>query len=368
MPEPLKNVFTLEFVNLLSSTWKELLPNLQKDQFAQKVFEGNWEQLALKQRLTRLAQVTAQELPNDYKKAAPLLRKLTSCLVDANLNISRFEYMFIPEIIIELGLDNFNESMKTIEHITTYTTCEFAIRPFILKYEAETMQQMLKWSTHSHQNVRRLSSEGCRSRLPWAMALPRFKKDATLIVPILENLKADNSLFVRKSVANNLNDISKDLPVLALQLAHKWHGSHDHSNWIVKHGMRTLLKAGNPKTMSLFGYADVNDLQFSNFQLNQKEIEFGESVTFSFTIENKTNKKVAVRLEYAVYLMKNNGRQTKKVFKLSERNFQSNEKLQLSKSHAFKPINTRKYYSGEHGIAIIVNGIEFEKHSFLLNM
>jgi len=276
--------------------------------------------------------------------------------------------MFIPEIIVELGLDSFKESMKTIEHVTSYTTCEFAIRPFILKYEAESMQQMLLWSSHSNQNVRRLSSEGCRSRLPWSMALPRFKKDATLIVPILENLIADDSLFVRKSVANNLNDISKDLPDLALKLANKWHGANNSINRIVKHGMRTLLKAGHPSTMLLFGYADIKTIQFSSFNLNQTEINFGESISFHFTIENKTSRSAIVRLEYVVYLMKNNGRQTKKVFKVSERELKRKEKLQFSKTHAFKPITTRKYYSGEHGIALIVNGIEFEKHSFLLNM
>ena len=368
MPEPLKNIYTPEFVAQLCSSWKSLLPNLDEKQFAKRVFDGKWAELELKQRMSRLAEVTAKELPSGFKAAGPLLRKMITQLANKGLQIGSFEYMFVPEIVLNLGIDHWEESMKTIECITIYTSCEFAIRPFILKYEERTMQQMLQWSKHSHQNVRRLSSEGCRSRLPWSMALPRFKKDAALLVPILENLIADNSLFVRKSVANNLNDISKDLPDLALLLAQKWQGKNDSTNWIVKHGMRTLLKSGNPASMALFGYADVSRLALSNFKLNQREIDFGESVSFTFTIENKTPKKIIVRLEYAVYLMKQNGSQTKKVFKVTERNFRGNEKLQLSKIHPFKAISTRKYYSGEHGIALVINGTEFKKYSFLLNI
>jgi 3-methyladenine DNA glycosylase AlkC len=368
MPEPLKNIYTPEFVAQLCSSWKALLPDLNAKQFAKSIFEDNWTVLELKQRMSRLAEVTAKELPSDFKVAGPLLRKMITQLVNEGAQVGGFEYMFVPEIVLNLGIEHWKESMITIEFITKHTSCEFAIRPFILKYEERTMQQMLQWSTHSHQNVRRLSSEGCRSRLPWSMALPRFKKDATLLVPILENLKADDSLFVRKSVANNLNDISKDLPDLALLLAKKWYGKNDSSNWIVKHGMRTLLKSGNPRAMALFGYADVSGLALSSFELNQREIDFGESISFNFTIENKTTKSATVRLEYAVYLMKKNGRQTKKVFKITERDFRSNEKLLLSKIHPFKPINTRKYYSGEHGIALVINGTEFKKHSFLLNI
>ena len=104
---------------------------------------------------------------------------------------------------------------------------------------------MLKWSKHKDPRVRRLASEGCRPRLPWAMALPDFKRDPSKILPILEQLKADSDVWVRKSVANNLNDISKDNPELAISIFKKWLGGNKETDWIVKHAARTLLKQGN---------------------------------------------------------------------------------------------------------------------------
>lgn len=368
MVEPLKNIYTPKFVSKLIDVWQPILPKLKGDQFSKSIFTKDWTDLELKQRMSKLAEITSTYLPSDFKKAAPIIRQLITSLAATDLPIGSYEYMFIPEIVERSGINHWQESMDTIECVTAYTSCEFAIRPFIIKYEDNTMKQMLIWSKNQHQNVRRLSTEGCRSRLPWAMALPRFKKDTTLILPILNNLKADESLFVRKSVANNLNDISKDHPNLALQLAKKWNKTNEYSSWIVKHGMRTLLKAGEPKAMLLFGYADLKDLVIGNFNLHSNEINFGESIQFDFSIKNKSKITALIRMEFAVYFMKNNGQQTKKVFKVSEREVKPDETLTMEKSHPIKPINTRKYYPGEHGVALIINGVEFEKHLFLLNM
>ena len=368
MPEALKNVYSAEFINQLTSIWKTVLPQLNENQFANRVFISGWEKLELKQRMSHLADVTIRELPKNFKKSAPIIGELMNALVKANIPVGNFEYMFIPEIVLKLGIDDLEESFLTIEHITTYSSCEFAIRPFILKYEAATMDQMLKWSKHKHENVRRLASEGCRSRLPWSMALPKFKKDASLIVPILENLKEDESLFVRKSVANNLNDISKDLPYLALQLANKWYGHNKNSNWIVKHGLRTLLKAGNPESMIIFGYSPINKLTISELNLTQEIVQFGKELHFKCSIKNKSTSEGLIRLEYFIHLLKQNGTQTKKIFKLTEKTLAPNETLDISKNHQFKAINTRKYYPGMHAISLVVNGIEFKKQPFLLNM
>ena len=368
MAEPLKNVYTEQFVSDLCSSWKIVLPDLNESTFRQFVFKDDWNELELKQRMSRLSDAMKLILPDDFILAARLTRELISKLAADGFAVGGFEYMFIPEYIEKNGLAHLDISLAALQHITQYTSCEFAIRPFILENQKRSMEFMLSCSMHQHPNVRRFASEGCRARLPWAMALESFKQNASPIIPILENLKSDNSLFVRKSVANNLNDISKDHPELALRMAKKWIGNNAETNWIVKHGMRTLLKSGHSEAMALFGYAGSGAFTIEQSKVTTPTVPFGEYLKFQFNLKNRTAKEQIVRLEYAIHFLKSNGLQNKKIFKISERKLKGKETIFLQKTHAIKPISTRKYYPGEHGLSLIVNGVEFEKHDFLLHM
>src|SRR5688572_14204950 len=149
---------------------------------------------------------------------------------------------------------------------------------------------MLKWSKHARRHVRRLSSEGCRSRLPWAMAIPALKKDPSPILPILENLKNDESLFVRKSVANNLNDIAKDHPQVVLELVKKWKGNSEQTDWIIRHGCRTLLKKADQNVYALFGLNGKTNCEVNNLKLSKTKIKIGERLGFSFGLKNAGKK------------------------------------------------------------------------------
>ena len=173
---------------------------------------------------------------------------------------------------------------KAIERITQFTSCEFAVRPFIIKYPKEMMKQMLVWSKHEHWGVRRLSSEGCRPRLPWAMALPNLKENPAPIIPILENLKNDISRFVRLSVANNLNDIAKDNPETVISLVKKWQGKSENVNWVIKHGSRTLLKQGNADVMEIFGFDTTKDITVKDFKISTPKVKIGDSLEFGFKL------------------------------------------------------------------------------------
>lgn len=368
MAEPLKLVYSEAFIDKVIRSWSTVLPQLDANSVKDSIFSNGWEALELKERSSRISDVMGQVFPKDFKRAIPLLYDLMEAMDKVASSKRGYAYYYIPEYVEKFGRQHIDLALPLLERITQFISCEFAIRPFILDDEKKTMQQMLKWSKSSNTDVRRLSSEGCRSRLPWAMALPRFKKDASLILPILENLKADSSLYVRKSVANNLNDISKDHPQLALQIAQKWIGKHKNIDWVVKHAMRTLLKAGEPKAMELFGYANIKHIAFSNFKVHSKKVQFGEQLQFSFSIQNQSKKDVLVRLEYAIHFMKRNGKQAAKVFKISERPLAAQQQLDVVKKHAIKAISTRKYYPGEHFVSVIINGIAFEKQSFLLNM
>ncbi len=277
-----------------------------------------------------------------------------------------FEWMFLPEFIELYGLDDFKSSIKAFEIVTQFTSCEFAVRPFFIKYPKEMTAHMLLWSIHKSEHVRRLSSEGCRPMLPWAMALPTLKKEPTSILPILENLKNDPSEYVRRSVANNLNDIAKNQPELVIKIAKKWLGKTAETNKLVKHACRTLLKAGNKEIMPLFGFGSVDNIEINNFQFIENTIKIGANLTFTFNLKNKNNKAILLRLEYAIYYQKANGTLSKKIFKISEKTYPKNTNIVITKTQSFKAISTRKFHVGLHQVAIVVNGTEFDKNNFWL--
>jgi len=275
--------------------------------------------------------------------------------------------MFLPEFIETRGLDDFETSIQAFEFITRFTSCEFAVRPFIHRYGQPMLDQMLLWSRHDHAMVRRLASEGARPRLPWAMALPALKKDPAPLLPILESLKQDSSDSVRRSVANNLNDISKDNPEFVISLVRKWQGKGNETDALIKHACRTLLKQGNAEVLKIFGYKSQG-LQVSDFSLASAQVEFGSSLEFSFSISNNATRTRKVRIEYAIYHLKKNGELTPKVFMISEREMDPGSQTKIERKHTIKPITTRRYYPGIHRVAVIVNGVEAAPIDFTLDM
>jgi len=218
------------------------------------------------------------------------------------------------------------------------------------------MAQMYAWSKHENEHVRRLSSEGCRPALPWAPALTSFKKDPSPVLLILEQLKTDPSPYVRKSVANNLNDISKTHPDLVAALAKEWYGEDERTDWIVKHGCRTLLKQGNRDVLAIFGFHDADSIEVDGFALEAASVSIGEELAFSFAIQAKCATKA--RLEFGIDYVKSNGKRNRKIFQISEIALKENQKKLYTKKHSFADASTRKHYTGAHSITLIVNGAE----------
>ena len=200
------------------------------------------------------------------------------------------------------------------------------------------------------------------------MALPEFKKDPTPIFPILENLKSDPSLYVRKSVANNLNDITKDNPDLVLAKLGKWQpNAEKETQWIIKQALRGLVKAGHPAALKLLGYKSAK-IGFDNFKLKSQKIKLGESLTFSFQLHNESKQKQRVMVDFIVHFVKANGSTAPKVFKLNTFTLEPDQKQEITKSHPIRMITTRKYYAGQHKLAIQVNGKVIGEQSFDLTL
>ena len=366
MPEPLKNLFSKSFINELSIVLSETIRGFNKKAFVQKIFDKSWEEKELKQRMRHITLTLHEFLPDDFVAASKIIVDITNNYIQKKGEGLSFLHMFLPEYIELFGINHFKESVKAFEQVTKFTSAEFAVRPFIIKYPEKMMAQMFLWSKNKNVYVRRLSTEGCRPRLPWAIALPEFKKNPALILPILENLKNDDAETVRKSVANNINDISKDNPDIVLNIIKKWKGKSKNTDWIIKHGARTLLKSGHEHAMSNFGLQQVNEIEISKFKLSSASIHLGETLSFTFHIVNKEPKDHKLRIDYAIYYVKSGGKQSKKVFRLTENNFLKQKVVVITKKQRFIDFTTRKHHAGKHHLSIIVNGKELAKKSFLL--
>jgi 3-methyladenine DNA glycosylase AlkC len=304
-----------------------------------------------------------RHLPTDYETAINILKPVAE-------NFSGFEYMFFQDYVECFGLADFETSISALEHFTQYASSEFAVRAFILQDEKRMMKQMNVWARSENHHVRRLASEGCRPRLPWAIALPTFKNDPRPILPILKTLMNDESEYVRRSVANNLNDISKDNPDIVLDWANQWLDGKPgkepskQTRKLIKHACRTLLRQGDQRTLALFGYAEAEHIKIDKLKVQQK-VKIGEELTFSFLLKTDGEKLGKCRIEFAIDFVRANDKLNRKVFKISEADYDQKEK-RITKRFSFKKISTRKYYAGQHHLTIVINGIDQIPTSFQL--
>jgi 3-methyladenine DNA glycosylase AlkC len=356
MPEPLKNRYTRAYIEQLASSVSKRWPEFKARHFIEHVLADPWPELELKARMRRITLSLHDHLPRDFGVAIGIL---SECSVE----FSGFEAMYFPEYAELYGLEFFDESMRALEIMTRHSSAEFAVRPFIIKYPERMMRQMLSWSRSPDDHLRRLASEGCRPRLPWAMALPAFKKDPSPILPILENLFNDEADYVYRSVANNLNDISKDHPQLVLEIAARWQGQSETADWVVKHACRSLLKQGDREALALFGFSQPAHIRLENFQCDTR-VAIGANLDFSFNLLSDRALGLC-RLEYRIHYRKANGSLSGKVFKISEAKMAAREK-QVRRQHSFRPVTTRVLHKGEHRLEVLVNGRPMVEGSFEL--
>ena len=352
--EPLKNILNANSLREGALVIKSVYAPFPVDEFIKSTMDETWAGLELKARGRQVTTNLKKYLPEDYGECLAIFDKV----VDGYSGGLFVLGMSFPDFVEVYGQDNVNWdlSVNALARYTILWSSEFAVRPFIINQEERMMAQMLSWSKDENEHVRRLASEGCRPALPWAMALPKFKKDPTPVLPILEQLKADSSQYVRKSVANNLNDISKTRPDIVIKLAKGWYGENAHTDWVLKHGCRTLLKKGNRDILALFGLDEAKSVEVNNFTLDTASIPIGKDMNFSFDIS--ASEAAKVRLEYGIDYVKSNGKRSRKIFKLSEVSLKANEKKTYLRKHSFADLSTRKHYPGVHAITLIVNGVE----------
>lgn len=361
MAEPLKNVFSGTNWGVLSTFVTKVHPKFDEKSAKMAVFGTNWGEMSLKVRSKHIANVLHAHLPQNVEESFPLIAKIAK--LSAENKGSSLLFLPLSDFVELYGLEHLELSMQTLEFTTVPCTAEFAIRPFIDKYPIETIKPyLIKWAKSDNVHLRRLASEGTRPLLPWGTKLHALAQDPTPILPILEMLKDDPEKYVQKSVANHLNDISKNQPEIALQLAKKWQGNSQPADWIIKHGMRTLLKEGNLDALSLFNLNTDIYIDILNLNINNKTIHLDEDLVFHFDAElkNKDEKraseKTAVRFEYTLTFMGKTNPSKPKKFQIKTLEMIAETPYPIRCKYTFRHKTTRTHYSGKHMVDIFANG------------
>lgn len=344
--------FNRDYVQALGTDIQYYYNKFDVLEFVNSVLDSSWNTKELKERMYHISTKLHEFIKEDYPTAISILSKVA----EQKIKEKRTEAgdLVFADFVEKFGIEHFEISVKALELFTQTCTSEFAVRPFIVHYPEKMMRKMLIWAEYKNPHIRRLASEGCRSRLPWAMALPQFKIDPTPILPILELLKNDESEYVRKSVSNNLNDISKDHPELVLKIANAWYGQNNKTDRLVKHALRTLLKKGNPNALRILNIHKGSEIEILHFSVDKTKINLGEKIQMQIEISTKEAQKI--RIEYKIHFKKSRGNNSAKIFQWFQGNiFPENTKL-LNKVHHFKDHSTRKHFDGEHFLELVVNG------------
>lgn len=330
-------------------------PSIDIDGFRTKAMQG-LDKLELKQRVQHIIAALHDYLPSEFENTATILLNIGDRYQQPDqASWGAFAAWPLIDYVAEAGINHPELALKVLKALTALFSSEFAIRPFIEQHFELTYKAMLQWAEDDNEHVRRLASEGIRPRLPWGKRLHNLCRDPSVIFPILEKLKDDENLYVRKSVANNLNDISKDNPDLVIECCQRWlSDATDERRWIIRHGLRSLIKAGRPEVFPLLGYSEQPAITIDEFSLSADTLKFGEMLTINVNLTSQQQQKLV--LDYKVHYVKANGQLSAKVFKWKNLDLSEQQTVSLNKTHPFKAISTRRYYAGEHKVELLVNG------------
>lgn len=357
--EPLKEMFNKKFYVEFAHEFYKAEKNFNPDKFVKQVTE-NFESLSLNERMRKTSQELKNCLPQDYKKAIGIMAKVIPNTQKGYTNL------VFPDFVGIYGHDDTNTSLEALKYFTQFGSSEFAIREFLKRDFTKTIKVMNSWAKDKNHHVRRLASEGSRPRLPWSFKLEEVIKNPKSTQTILETLKEDKELYVKKSVANHLNDLSKDNTDYMLQLISGWNTGNEDTAWIVKHASRTLIKKGNTQSLAFFNFEKNPKLKLKNFKIIPPKIKLGDHLHFEFEITSKKSKPQKLVIDYSIHYRKSSGDHSPKVFKLKEFELQPKEKITITKKQLIKDFSTRKHFAGTHFLELQINGTVLDRLTFEL--
>jgi len=349
---PLKQSMGERQFHALSTVLQSIEPAFDVPVFLATALDG-LESLTLMERVRRASvaiDAGAHALSGGYDAVLVLL-------TEAAPRLGRgFVSLVAPDYVGQYGRHAFDRSMDALKYFTPFGSSEFAVREFLRDDTRRALAIMEVWSQDADEAVRRLASEGSRPRLPWSFRLREIESDPSLAAPILDNLRADPRPYVRRSVANHLNDVTKLHPAWVLERVARWGTDDPGTHWIVRHALRTLVKQGNARALAMLGAESAPSIVVGPFSVIPEKIVLGDTITF--TCELGSTAKTAQRLvvDYRIAYVKQRGAKVAKVFKLKTLTLDPGQHIMISRSQSIRDFTTRIHYAGRHEIELIVNG------------
>jgi len=361
----------------LADSFADADSGFPSEQFAHDAVDG-LAALELKARVAHVSGALLAALPGRFTDAAAVVDRLI-LQVAGREDISGFVLWPLTDWVARAGRSSPAEALELLARLTPYSTGEFAVRPFIDDDPRGVLARFEDWVGREDEHVRRLVSEGTRPRLPWAPRLAAAEAEPGAAVHLLDRLVADPSEYVRRSVSNHLNDLCKMDRTLALSVAGRWSGRADASaaagdqvtarriEWVVRRGIRTLVKAGDGDAMRLLGH-DPDVALSAQLDMHTPEVDLGGAAQWSLRLTSKDPREHRVVIDYAVHFIRANGSTGRKVFKWTTVDVAPGQRVDLDRRHAIVPITIRNYHPGRHVVEVQANGVVVARDSFELRV
>lgn len=360
MAEPFKDRLGPAAVRRLADQLHQTWGGFQVEPFVARATDG-LARLELKARVEHLARALRPALPDAFPDAVAILTgalgppaPLDDLTTDAATGVRGFAMMALTRFVSLYGLDHFEPSMAALHAMTQRFSAEFDIRFFLEAHPEATWARLHAWTRDPSAHVRRLTSEGTRPRLPWAPRIPGAIDDPAPGLAILERLRDDPERYVQRSVANHLNDVSKDHPARVLALAGDWLADAPADRaWIVRHALRSRLKAADPAALGLFGYADPPAIALCGMHV-EPQVAFEGQLPYTFSLWSHADQRILI--DVIVHYVKARGERRPKVFRVADRAISADQRVEYDRTLDFRSISTRVHYPGVHRLEVRVNG------------
>ncbi|EFO32874.1 heat domain containing protein [Roseibium sp. TrichSKD4] len=372
--EPFKNKLSADLVRIIARLLKRELNAFDQSAFEEAVL-SKLEALELKQRAQLMADEMDRVLPDDLGEKFWVIKKLLHPSSNGSIDrssdyegIAGWGMMPLGMIVSKHGLADFDLSFALMKEMTKRATAEFDVRPFLDADQGRALDILSLWVADPNVHVRRLVSEGTRPRLPWGMRLPKLVQDPSPTLPLLEALKDDPEEYVRRSVANHLNDIAKDHPDLVADIAEAWlQDAGPERRKLVRHACRTLVKSGHARTLAAFGL-QAPEVRLNDLKIKTPTVQFGTALEFEMDLTSNAKRSQDLIIDYVVHFKKANGALAPKVFKWTKMSMGAGQQVRLARKHPIRPITTRTYYPGVQAISLRINGQDIGYQEFNLEM
>ncbi len=359
MAEPLRDSFGPGVARRIAAMVGAVHRDFDQPGFVADCLRG-FEPLELTERGRHFARALRHHLPQDVARALGILRRSLGPRLPGTELLGMAGFVYLPHVFFvgTWGISEFEAAMRFQHQLTQRFTAEWSIRPFLEQHPERTLARLAVWARDESPHVRRLVSEGTRPRLPWAPRLRAFQRDPRPVLALLELLKDDPELYVRRSVGNNLNDIGKDHPRRLISTCRRWlaAGASPERRWLVRHALRSVIKRGDPAALRLLGYGDAARPALERVAIVPRRLPIGGSVRVVFSLRNTRRARRALLVDLRVHYVKAGGGRGAKVFKLKEVELAGGGSAAFAKTLACRQLTTRKHFPGRHRLVVLVNG------------